>query len=55
MENVLKDLGWGDGFKIPVANAENKALEVEVIKTYELNYTLFKKKNFSHLFGIIRL
>ncbi|KAK6644584.1 hypothetical protein RUM43_000851 [Polyplax serrata] len=29
MDDVLKDLGWSDGFRIPVANAENKALELE--------------------------
>ena len=27
---VLNDLGWNDGFRIPIANAENKRLEEEV-------------------------
>ncbi|CAH1403242.1 unnamed protein product [Nezara viridula] len=30
MKEVLKLLGWGDGFKIPVANDENKELERQV-------------------------
>lgn len=30
IEEVLSDLGWNDGFRIPIANAENKHLEEEV-------------------------
>lgn len=30
IEELLKELGWSDGFHIPVANEENKALELEV-------------------------
>uniref|UniRef100_A0A6P7GYN5 Coiled-coil domain-containing protein 39 n=1 Tax=Diabrotica virgifera virgifera TaxID=50390 RepID=A0A6P7GYN5_DIAVI len=32
LEDVLKNLGWTDGFQIPIANAENKALEEELAK-----------------------
>ncbi|CAG9840049.1 unnamed protein product [Diabrotica balteata] len=32
LEDVLKNLGWADGFQIPIANAENKALEEELAK-----------------------
>ncbi|KAG5864259.1 hypothetical protein JTB14_019631 [Gonioctena quinquepunctata] len=28
--DILKKLGWSDGFQIPIANAENKALEEEL-------------------------
>jgi hypothetical protein len=34
IENLLKDLGWADGFRIPVANDENKALEEQVTRIY---------------------
>lgn len=37
LEDILSDVGWSDGFRIPVANDENKALEEEVY--------LFKRKN----------
>lgn len=30
IEEVLNDLGWSDGFRIPIANEENKRLEEEV-------------------------
>lgn len=30
VEDLMKELGWADGFCIPVANEENKALEKEV-------------------------
>jgi hypothetical protein len=30
IENLLKELGWADGFHIPVANEANKALEEQV-------------------------
>ncbi|XP_057653393.1 coiled-coil domain-containing protein 39-like [Diorhabda carinulata] len=32
IEEILKHLGWTDGFQIPIANAENKALEEELAK-----------------------
>lgn len=28
--DILKDLGWDSGFRIPVANEDNKQLEQEV-------------------------
>lgn len=31
IDTVLTELGWNDGFRIPVANEENKLLEEEVI------------------------
>ncbi|XP_043275463.1 coiled-coil domain-containing protein 39 [Venturia canescens] len=31
-EDVLDELGWKDGFRIPVANEENKRLEIEIEK-----------------------
>lgn len=30
IEDVLTELGWEDGFHVPVANEENKRLEDEV-------------------------
>lgn len=30
IDDILKELGWDDGFRIPVANEENKRLEEEV-------------------------
>lgn len=30
MEEILQKLGWNDGFQMPVANAENQALEQEL-------------------------
>lgn len=32
LNEILKKLGWEDGFQIPIANAENKALEEEVAR-----------------------
>lgn len=34
IEELLKECGWSDGFHIPVANEENKALELEVSFNY---------------------
>lgn len=31
-EDVLRKMGWVDGFKVPVANVENQALEAELEK-----------------------
>lgn len=31
IDAVLTELGWNNGFRIPVANEENKLLEEEVI------------------------
>lgn len=31
IEEVLSTLGWHDGFRIPVANEENRRLEEEVM------------------------
>jgi len=42
IEHLLRELGWADGFHIPVANDENKAVEEQVILT-------------SYLFGLIYL
>jgi len=33
IEYILRELGWADGFHIPVANDENKAVEEQVILT----------------------
>lgn len=41
IDNVLNDLGWNDGFRIPIANEENKKLEEEVRK-----FSFFNKKFF---------
>ncbi|KAK9879647.1 hypothetical protein WA026_006712 [Henosepilachna vigintioctopunctata] len=32
LKDILKSLGWNDGFQIPVADDENKALEAEVAR-----------------------
>lgn len=37
IDEILKDLGWDDGFRIPVANEENKRLEEEV-RSFSLFY-----------------
>lgn len=29
-EEVLKKMGWVDGFRVPIANEENKVLEAEL-------------------------
>lgn len=36
IDAVLTELGWNDGFRIPVANEENKQLEEEVIQSFML-------------------
>lgn len=36
IDAVLTELGWNDGFRIPVANEENKRLEEEVIQSFML-------------------
>jgi hypothetical protein len=33
MDVILSELGWQDGFRIPVANEENKHLEEKVKRT----------------------
>lgn len=30
MNDILAEMGWSDGFRIPIANEENRALELEV-------------------------
>lgn len=30
MQKILQDMGWNDGYHIPVANTENQKLEAEV-------------------------
>ncbi|XP_044752886.1 coiled-coil domain-containing protein 39-like isoform X3 [Coccinella septempunctata] len=45
-KDVLKQLGWNEGFQIPVANDENKALEEQVAK---LTLARLKAKNESEL------
>lgn len=39
IDEVLNDLGWNDGFRIPIANEENKKLEEEV----RINFTIYRK------------
>nr|CAD7198868.1 unnamed protein product [Timema douglasi] len=41
MDEILKELGWRDGFNVPVADNENKALEnkVEWAAKRKINYT----------------
>jgi hypothetical protein len=33
IDDLLRKLGWADGFHIPVANDENKALEKQVARS----------------------
>ncbi|XP_061099981.1 coiled-coil domain-containing protein 39-like [Conger conger] len=40
---VLYEIGWNDGFAIPVANAENKALQEEIVKKQKENSILEAK------------
>ena len=40
LSKILQDSGWGNGFKIPFANEENKALEKEV--SFTCNCNLFR-------------
>lgn len=35
-KEILKQLDWSDGFRIPIANDENKQLEKEVIHLFIL-------------------
>ncbi|XP_012288293.1 coiled-coil domain-containing protein 39 [Orussus abietinus] len=35
VEEVLEKLGWGDGFRIPVANEENRRLQLEIERKTE--------------------
>ncbi|XP_043491944.1 coiled-coil domain-containing protein 39-like [Polistes fuscatus] len=42
IDDILKDLGWDDGFRIPVANEENKNLEEEIEKKTKYKITLHK-------------
>jgi hypothetical protein len=47
IEHLLRELGWADGFHIPVANDENKALEEQVIL---ISYSIFVQFNLLSLF-----
>lgn len=40
IDDILKDLGWGDGFRIPIANEENKRLEEEIEKKTKYKMSL---------------
>ncbi|CAG9859183.1 unnamed protein product [Phyllotreta striolata] len=44
MEDVLKQLGWTDGFQMPIANSENKLLEEELARL-----SLLRHKNRTNL------
>ncbi|XP_034947697.1 coiled-coil domain-containing protein 39-like [Chelonus insularis] len=52
LKDILKDLGWDSGFRIPVANEENKQLEQEIEKKLqekkELTQTLDKTNSRVH-------
>lgn len=37
---ILSQLGWQDGFRIPIANEENKCLEEEVNLRHDLDIQL---------------
>lgn len=39
--DIMKDIGCGDGFHIPVANEENQLLENEVGTLSNYNITVF--------------
>jgi len=41
IEHLLRELGWADGFHIPVANDENKVLEEQVILTSYLSSLIY--------------
>ncbi|XP_076661242.1 coiled-coil domain-containing protein 39 isoform X2 [Halictus rubicundus] len=43
IDNVLSILGWEDGFRIPVSNAENKQLEEEIENKMKLKAALSGK------------
>ncbi|XP_014481215.1 PREDICTED: coiled-coil domain-containing protein 39 [Dinoponera quadriceps] len=40
---ILNQLGWQDGFRIPVANEENKCLEEEIVRKTECRISLSTK------------
>ncbi|XP_043669099.1 coiled-coil domain-containing protein 39 isoform X1 [Vespula pensylvanica] len=42
IDDILKNLGWDDGFRIPVANEENKHLEEEIEKKTKYKMSLHK-------------
>ncbi|KAK2584013.1 hypothetical protein KPH14_006470 [Odynerus spinipes] len=42
IDDILQDLGWSDGFRIPVANEENKRLEEEIEKKTKYKMSLHK-------------
>ncbi|KAL0281303.1 UNVERIFIED_CONTAM: hypothetical protein PYX00_002331 [Menopon gallinae] len=35
VEDILAEMGWTDGFRIPIANEENRALELEIQKKHK--------------------
>ncbi|XP_017767580.1 PREDICTED: coiled-coil domain-containing protein 39 isoform X1 [Eufriesea mexicana] len=43
IDTILTELGWNDGFRIPVANEENKQLEEEIEKKIKLKENLSTK------------
>lgn len=47
MIDLMKEIGCGDGFHIPVANEENKLLEKQVRVIIYLYYVYFKLKQIS--------
>ncbi|XP_015429686.1 PREDICTED: coiled-coil domain-containing protein 39 [Dufourea novaeangliae] len=47
IDSILSALGWEDGFRIPVANAENKQLEEEIEKKMKLKENLTMKLEFT--------
>ena len=49
IEHLLRELGWADGFHIPVANDENKAVEEQVILTSYLFSLIYLVYLFIHL------
>lgn len=36
-QSILSEIEWDEGLSMPVANAENKALEDEVLKQFEIS------------------
>jgi len=50
MDVILSELGWQDGFRIPVANEENKYLEDKVKRILrDLAISFFQSINFNLL------
>jgi len=50
MDVILSELGWQDGFRIPVANEENKYLEEKVKRILrDLAISFFQSINFNLL------